>query len=97
MFEIRALIPADHPSMAGHFPDEPIVPGVVILDQVVGALATAGLKQPLRAIPLVKFLRPLRPDQPFTISLAKIDNRTFDFCCRSGDETIAEGRLQLGD
>ena len=37
-FEVDRTIPSDHPSLPGHFPDRPIVPGVVILDEVVAAL-----------------------------------------------------------
>lgn len=36
-------IAADHPALAGHFPGNPIVPGVVLLDQVTGALQLHGL------------------------------------------------------
>ena len=35
--ETRCVIAADHPSLAGHFPGNPIVPGVVILEEVVRA------------------------------------------------------------
>ena len=34
MLEFRLLIAADHPSLPGHFPGQPVVPGVVILDEV---------------------------------------------------------------
>ena len=38
-FEVRRMIGADHPSLPGHFPGAAIVPGVVILDEIVAALA----------------------------------------------------------
>ncbi len=34
MIERVVTIPADHPSLPGHFPGRPIVPAVVILDEV---------------------------------------------------------------
>jgi len=37
-FEVRCAITADHPSLPGHFPDAPLVPGVLILDEVRAAL-----------------------------------------------------------
>src|SRR5437879_10590804 len=51
-FEISRAIRADHPSLAGHFPGTPIVPGVVILDEVAAALArseehTSELQSPM--------------------------------------------------
>ena len=38
-FEVTRAIRADHPSLPGHFPGTPLVPGVVILDEIVAALA----------------------------------------------------------
>src|SRR5207248_713819 len=37
-FETSRRIPTDHPSLAGHFPNAPIAPGVVVLDEVAAAL-----------------------------------------------------------
>jgi 3-hydroxymyristoyl/3-hydroxydecanoyl-(acyl carrier protein) dehydratase len=35
-------IAAEHPALAGHFPGSPIVPGVVLLDEMVRALEGEG-------------------------------------------------------
>jgi len=55
-------IPAEHPSLPGHFPGNPVVPGVVLLDQVASALERAGAGRFAR-IAAVKFIAPLRPDE----------------------------------
>ncbi len=34
----RFTVPADHPSLPGHFPGRPIVPGVVLLDEALACL-----------------------------------------------------------
>lgn len=49
----------DHPTAAGHFPGNPIIPGAVLLDEVLRAL-TAGAADHY-AIRAVKFLQPVRP------------------------------------
>jgi len=62
-------IPADHPSLPGHFPGQPIVPGVVVLERVLEAIeATQGPLGPLR-LPQVKFVQPLLPGEVADILL----------------------------
>jgi 3-hydroxyacyl-[acyl-carrier-protein] dehydratase len=96
-FEVHCRIGAEHPSLPGHFPDAPIVPGVVILDEVLTALAEWRGNCQLAVIRAVKFLVPLKPEQPFTICLSAGTNTEgeIDFWCRAEDRVIAEGRLQL--
>jgi 3-hydroxymyristoyl/3-hydroxydecanoyl-(acyl carrier protein) dehydratase len=96
-FELRRVIGADHPSLPGHFPGEPIVPGVVILDEIIAALNEWRADSRLAAIQSVKFLRPLKPAQPFTIHLTANDQsqNQIDFSVRVDDQLIVEGRLEL--
>ena len=95
-FEVLRTIRADHPSLPGHFPGAPIVPGVVILDEIIAALAEWRNDCQLTGIRAVKFLEPLKPEQPFTISLSADNNGMgdIDFRCRVSDRVIVEGRLQ---
>jgi 3-hydroxymyristoyl/3-hydroxydecanoyl-(acyl carrier protein) dehydratase len=96
-FEVLRTIGADHPSLPGHFPDAPIVPGVVILDEILGALAEWRDDYRVSVVRVVKFLAPLKPEQPFTICLStNADaNDEVDFWCRVKDLVIVEGRFQL--
>jgi 3-hydroxymyristoyl/3-hydroxydecanoyl-(acyl carrier protein) dehydratase len=61
-------IEADHPSLPGHFPGNPVVPGVVLLDCVAAALERCGAGT-LGRILAVKFLAPLLPEQDAELSL----------------------------
>ncbi len=94
-FETRRVIPADHPSLAGHFPGTPIVPGVVILDEVATALTEWHPEYQVTGVRTVKFLLPLRPEQPFTISLTTARDAEVDFYCRAEGRMIVEGRLEI--
>ena len=96
-FEICRVIRADHPSLAGHFPGEPIVPGVVILDEVADAVAKWRKYCQVTGIRAVKFMLPLKPEEPFNICLstAKDGETEVDFCCRVGDRMVVEGRLEI--
>jgi 3-hydroxyacyl-[acyl-carrier-protein] dehydratase len=95
-FEVCRAIMADHPSLPGHFPDAPLVPGVLILDEVLAALRVWQADYELTAIRTVKFLQPLKPEQQFTICLSakKSDPSEVNFCCRIEGRVIAEGQLK---
>lgn len=71
------VIPADHPSLPGHFPGRPLVPGVVLLERVIEAvesdcraLAVAPPQGSWR-LPQVKFLQPLLPGETARIELER--------------------------
>jgi 3-hydroxyacyl-[acyl-carrier-protein] dehydratase len=96
-FEVRRAITADHPCLPGHFPDAPLVPGVLILDEVRAALHDWQEDYELTAIRAVKFLQPLKPEQQFTICLStnNDDLSEVNFCCRIEGRVIAEGQLEV--
>jgi 3-hydroxyacyl-[acyl-carrier-protein] dehydratase len=96
-FEVRRAIMADHPSLPGHFPDAPLVAGVLILDEVLAALRDWQTDYELTAIRAVKFLQPLKPEQQFTICLSASngDPSEINFCCRIEGRVIAEGQLEV--
>ena len=86
-------IPADHPSLPGHFPGRPIVPGVVVLEHVLAAIATeqGPLDAPLR-LPQVKFAQPLLPGERADIQLSGEAPR-WRFRVLRGDTLLASGEV----
>jgi 3-hydroxyacyl-[acyl-carrier-protein] dehydratase len=63
-------IDASHPSLPGHFPGRPIVPGVLLLDQVISrAERWLGHRLSIAALAQAKFTQPLLPNEEATLSL----------------------------
>ena len=92
---IRAplCIAPSHPSLPGHFPGQPVVPGVVILDAVQQAIeAEVGALPPLR-LPQVKFVQPLLPDEDAVIEIDATAPSRWRFRVLRGDTLIASGEI----
>ena len=96
-FETCRVIPADHPSLAGHFPGAPIVPGVLVLDEVAAALAEWRKDSRLTGVTSVKFIAPIKPGQSFVIAFDSTNTaeNQIDFCCRLDGRVVVEGRLEI--
>jgi 3-hydroxyacyl-[acyl-carrier-protein] dehydratase len=61
-FQFEFAVPADHPSFAGHFQGNPVVPGVLLLAAVLDALErSSGMH--VSHLQRVKFLSVLRPGE----------------------------------
>lgn len=89
-------VPIDHPALPGHFPGNPIVPGVVLLNYVCAAVRReAGENVRCSGFPSVKFLAPLLPGVPFSIELDFSAGNRVRFACKTEDRTLAQGTLQI--
>ena len=72
MIAASFVVPGTHPCLAGHFPDNPLVPGVVIVDRVVAAIEAAHGPLGAMQLPQVKFVQPLRPDERADIAIEPV-------------------------
>ena len=86
------IIAASHPALPGHFPGNPVVPGVVLLDEVIGALQQQlGRAVRITALPNAKFLSPLLPGQEFGIDITLKNEGSASFSLYSGDIRVLTG------
>lgn len=85
------IAPLNHPCYAGHFPGNPVVPGVLLLDLVVEALGRGAPS----AITSVKFHRVLKPGESFELTWKSAGARS-SFRCTRGTALLADGSLEFG-
>ena len=89
----------DHPAFAGHFPGQPLLPGVLLLAQVLeAALADPELADRLGTAPHLsnaKFLSPVRPGDRIERSFDAASNQRLGFEVRCGERLAASGQFEF--
>ena len=66
-------ISSSHASLSGHFPENPIVPGAVILDEIISRLEKGGEFDPhLPVLESAKFVRPLCPGETVDLRITQL-------------------------
>lgn len=94
--ETSIFVPVDHPAFAGHFPGQPILPGVVLLGWAVRALGNAlGRGLPPCDIVSAKFLQPVPPGTALRIIHTLQSGATWRFDILAGETTVASGTLRM--
>jgi 3-hydroxyacyl-[acyl-carrier-protein] dehydratase len=106
--ECSALFSRDDPMFAGHFPGNPLVPGVILteaLAQTAGIAAAAGFPEDARplflltAIRAMKFLSAVRPEEQILLRAEKLaevgELWQFKVNARANGTLAAEGQLVL--
>ncbi len=88
-------VPASHPSLPGHFPGNPIVPGVLVLSLTIDALKKEFGPFRVAAISKVRFLETLLAEQVFTVEGEKRGTGSLHFRCLRGGDLIANGVLVI--
>jgi 3-hydroxymyristoyl/3-hydroxydecanoyl-(acyl carrier protein) dehydratase len=89
-------IPADHAAFAGHFPGNPIVPGVVLLDETLYSLAsTRGVTPGDCAVVAAKFPSAAHPGERLQLIVEPGNDEQLNFTIRAPDRVVASGVLTL--
>ena len=96
---MQFAVPHDHPSLPGHFPGRPVVPGVVVLEHVVDAIEATHGPLPALRLPQVKFVQPLLPGETAEVVLEAVegDAPRWRFRVLREGATIASGEVVPGE
>lgn len=95
--EARLSFPPDSDVFHGHFPNMPVLPGVVQIDWVMRMSEQCfGIARPAAADFQVKFSRIIRPGVVLTLNL-ELDpaHRRLTFEYRDGAQIMSSGRVKI--
>jgi 3-hydroxyacyl-[acyl-carrier-protein] dehydratase len=91
-------VAANHPAYPGHFPGQPVLPGVVLLDAALHALESSGRGTSAGwagrwTINSAKFQSAVRPGEALTLEHEMLPNGSVRFAIRTADRAVASGIL----
>ena len=95
MISFNINVPHSHPSLAGHFTGNPVVPGVVIIDEVIRGLKDKDPSIKIINIPMIKFLTPLKPDTEVKVKVTTRPNGLLQFSLFESDLMISNGQFKV--
>lgn len=82
----------NHPCGAGHFPGNPIIPGALLLDEVLTRIATdMDIGGGPWRVKSAKFPRPVRPGDIVHINYTQTANGDIRFECTVSDNKVMSG------
>ena len=87
-------VPKDHPAFAGHFPGFPVLPGAVLLDQVLATIESQrGIDLTQWRIASAKFLGLVRPGDSLRLEHEVSKGGSILFTLSMGSRKVAGGSL----
>jgi 3-hydroxymyristoyl/3-hydroxydecanoyl-(acyl carrier protein) dehydratase len=95
MTALELLFPADLPAAKGHFPGNPIVPGALLLAEVLQAIgAQSGARLTPGHVKAAKFFAPVRPGERVRIEFGAAGAGEVKFSCTVAGAIVMNGQVR---
>ena len=92
MTKLMLQFSANHPSGAGHFPGNPVIPGALLLDEVLTCIATdLDIDGRSWRVKSAKFPQSVRPGDLVHINYTRATNGEIRFECTVSDNKVMSG------
>lgn len=94
---LELMLPADLFWFKGHFPEQPILPGVTQLNWVmIYARQELGLSGEFAGFDVLKFQQPLLPEQTVSLSIEWLaEKHRLVFSYQVGERQVSSGKITL--
>jgi 3-hydroxymyristoyl/3-hydroxydecanoyl-(acyl carrier protein) dehydratase len=90
----RFEVPAGHPSLPGHFPGHPVVPGVVLLDHAFSLIMDL-VGDRVSTVEAAKFLGPVLPAEEVEVFYRVTGPERATFTCFKEDAPVLRGTVRF--
>lgn len=98
MNKLTLQFAAEHPTGAGHFPGNPIIPGALLLAEVLRCIERAqGLRWVSCNVKSAKFHHPVRPGDSVEIEYACSSLGVIDIRCEFSGSLVLSGVIRASD
>lgn len=96
--QLQICFPQSLPYFQGHFPETPILPGIVQLNFAIDcALEYLLIKRSqIQSIPLIKFLNPIQPNTKLMLALI-LEKNILKFSYADENKIFSNGKIILGN
>ena len=96
MISFDFTVSSPHPSIPGHFPGNPIVPGAVIIENVIKVFSRSNDSREITSLSTVKFIKPIEVNQKVDVNFLSISTELISFECVSNNVVLVLGRFKVG-
>jgi len=96
MISFDFIVNSSHPSISGHFPGNPIVPGAVIIENVIKVFSRSNDPREITSLSTVKFIKPIEVNQKVDVNFLSISTELISFECVSNNVVLVLGRFKVG-